>query len=88
MATTVRARRPPSPPPPTPLPTASKYRNFREVQLDADAKRAAASRGLSRKSVPPGGFDITPAEGKLLFVIVLVALGVRMFRLSWPTSVV
>ncbi|KAK2459324.1 hypothetical protein APHAL10511_008679 [Amanita phalloides] len=93
MAANVRARRPTSPPPPPPLspvlPTPSKFRHF----ADADAKRAAAARGfapgkLSHKSAPLGGFDITQAEWKLLFVIVLVALGVRMFRLSLPNSVV
>src|ERR1700759_5026943 len=95
MATTVRARRLTSPPPPPPslspassslLSGSSKY-NYH----DADAKRAAASLGLppgKLKHYPPGGFDITSAEWKLLFFIVLLALGVRTFRLSSPDSVV
>ncbi|KAF8627686.1 hypothetical protein AX15_004295 [Amanita polypyramis BW_CC] len=81
------------------LPTPSKFKHHRHQHqhqhLDADAKRAAASRGslapggkLSLKYYPPGGFDITWGECKLLFGIVLLALGVRMFRLSSPNSVV
>lgn len=94
MATTVRARRPASPPPllsPAP-PTASKYRFPKESYLDADAKRAAAAFGPlppgKLKYYPPGGIDVTPQELRLLFFVVLLAMGVRMFRLSWPDSVV
>ncbi|PFH47237.1 glycosyltransferase family 39 protein [Amanita thiersii Skay4041] len=108
MSASVRARRPASPPLTTPPigqplfspPPPPKYTPYvREDHLDADAKRAAASRGLGPGSgrmkhhhhqhqYPPGGFDITSGEWKLLFFVVLLATGVRLFRLSKPNSVV
>jgi dolichyl-phosphate-mannose-protein mannosyltransferase len=58
--------------------------------LDADARRAAASKGFvpGRKVYPPGGLNLAPTEWKLLVVIVVIAAGVRLFRLSKPNSVV
>ena len=59
--------------------------------MDADERRAAASKGegpRSRHHHPPGGLRITPGEWKLLAMIMIIAAGVRLFRLSKPTSVV
>jgi dolichyl-phosphate-mannose-protein mannosyltransferase len=65
----------------------------KEDHLDADARRAAASKGFgparaSGKYFASGGLNLTQGEYKLLFVIVLVACAVRLFRLSKPNSVV
>ena len=66
----------------------------KEEHLDADERRAAASKGLSPgygrtgKNFPPGGLNITAGEWKLLFFVVVIASGVRLFRLSKPNSVV
>jgi dolichyl-phosphate-mannose-protein mannosyltransferase len=59
--------------------------------MDADERRAAASMGFApgrTKYYPPGGLDLSSGEWKLLFVIILVACAVRLFRLSKPNSVV
>lgn len=59
--------------------------------MDADERRLAASQGLGpgrSKIYPLGGLNVTSGEWKLLFLIVLVAAGVRLFRLSKPNSVV
>lgn len=94
MSGHVRARRPASPPPgvahgaPTP---SQRFPHPRDEHLDADARRAAASKGFGPgrvKSYPPGGLHMTGGEWKLLFVVVLVAAGVRLFRLAKPNSVV
>ncbi|KZT20598.1 glycosyltransferase family 39 protein [Neolentinus lepideus HHB14362 ss-1] len=89
MNPTVRSRRPASPP----LGFAPRYPHVREDHLDADARRAAASKGLTRRDIgrkdyPPGGLNIASAEWKVLFIIVIVAVLVRMFRLPQPNSVV
>ncbi|TFY78295.1 hypothetical protein EWM64_g5720 [Hericium alpestre] len=84
----VRARRPASPPPSY---TSQRFPTPREGHLDADERRAAASRGYgpSRKSeFPSGGLHITSGEWKLLAGITLVASAVRLFRISQPNSVV
>ncbi|KAG6910171.1 hypothetical protein DXG01_012620 [Tephrocybe rancida] len=94
MSGHVRARRPASPPPGVPhaAPIASqRFPHPRDDHLDADARRAAASKGFApgrSKQYPPGGLNLTSGEVKLLFVLVLVAAGVRLFRLSKPNSVV
>ncbi|KAF9544586.1 glycosyltransferase family 39 protein [Agrocybe pediades] len=93
MSGTFRARRPASPPPGSsyPPPTSQRFPHPRDEHLDADARRAAASKGFApgrTKYYPPGGLDITSGDLKLLFVIVLVACAVRLFRLSKPNSVV
>ncbi|KAG6899351.1 hypothetical protein C0993_011042 [Termitomyces sp. T159_Od127] len=94
MSGHVRARRPASPPPGVAhaAPVASqRFPHPRDDHLDADARRAAASKGLSpgkNKQYPSGGLSVTESEVKLLFVLVLVAAGVRLFRLSKPNSVV
>ncbi|KAF8632407.1 hypothetical protein AX17_004848 [Amanita inopinata Kibby_2008] len=104
MSTNVRARRPTSPPPPLSLPPVPlmspgistptpppRYTYVRDEHLDADAKRAAASRGLAPTKMrhhSSGGFDLTTAEWRLLFFIVVLAATVRMFRISLPNSVV
>ena len=94
MSGHVRARRPASPPPGVvhpPPPPSQRFPHPRGDHLDADARRAAASMGLPpgrTKHFPPGGLNVTPGEWKLLFLIVLVAAGVRLFRLSDPHSVV
>ncbi|KAF8189749.1 mannosyltransferase 1 [Pholiota molesta] len=87
MSGNFRARRPASPPPGVshpPPPTSQRFPHPRDEHLDADERRAAASKGFApgrTKSYPPG-------EWKLLFLIVFVAAGVRLFRLSKPNSVV
>lgn len=90
MSGNVRARRPASPPPGLDRP-AQRFPYPREDHLDADARRAAASKALGHgrlKHFPTGGLALTRGEWKLLFVILLVAAGVRLFRLSKPDSVV
>ncbi|KAG2014255.1 mannosyltransferase 1 [Coprinopsis cinerea AmutBmut pab1-1] len=96
----VRARRPASPPPgmshPSPgVPpmTSQRFPHPREDHLDADERRAAASKGYGpvgsrTKQFPSGGLNITSGEWKLLALILLVACGVRFYRLSEPNSVV
>ena len=91
MSGKVRARRPPSPTPASlPRTTPQRFPHSREDHLDADERRIAASKGFrpGRSRHSPGGMNIEPAEWKLLAVIVLVAAGVRLFRLSRPNSVV
>ena len=55
--------------------------------LDADEKRATAVRGDLRKH-HSDKVKINNAEWKLLGVVTLIAIGVRLFRLSQPNSVV
>ncbi|KAI0337508.1 glycosyltransferase family 39 protein [Trametopsis cervina] len=92
MSASVRARRPPSPTPSLPhaAPLSQRFPNPRHGHLDADERRAAASRGYGpgRKSHPPGGVNLTSAEWKLLAFVLVVAMGVRLFRLSRPNSIV
>ena len=94
MSGNFRARRPASPPPDIPksLPMPSqRFPHPRGDHLDADERRAIASKGFGpgrTKGHPSGGLDIASGEWKLLFVIVLVASAVRLFRLSKPNSVV
>ncbi|OCH87088.1 glycosyltransferase family 39 protein [Obba rivulosa] len=92
MSGGVRARRPASPPPGLPhaAPTSQRFPHPRHDHLDADARKEAASRGLlpSRRTHAPGGLNLAPAEWKLLILVVLLACGVRLFRLSQPNSVV
>ncbi|KAF4574353.1 hypothetical protein EYR36_005686 [Pleurotus pulmonarius] len=90
MSGTVRARRPASPPPKLTQPP-PRLPHARQDYMDADERRIAASQGLApgrSKIYPLGGLNITSGEWKLLFLIVLVAAGVRLFRLSKPNSVV
>ncbi|PPR06352.1 hypothetical protein CVT26_004626 [Gymnopilus dilepis] len=72
--------------------TSQRFPHPREDHLDADEKRAAASKGYALgktgKRYPPGGLNMTSGEWKLLVVVVLVACAVRLFRLSKPNSVV
>ncbi|KAK0191625.1 glycosyltransferase family 39 protein [Armillaria mellea] len=87
-----RARRPASPPPGAPhTAPPQRFPHSRQDHLDADARREAASKGFvpSRgKSHAPGGLNLTSGEWKLLLVITIVAVAVRLFRLSSPNSVV
>lgn len=80
-----RARR--SPPPAFVFAGQSQY--LRQ-DYDADQRRAAASQGFAgrTKHHPSGGLSISQGEYRLLFLIVLLACGVRLFRLSKPDSVV
>ncbi|KAL0948909.1 hypothetical protein HGRIS_009018 [Hohenbuehelia grisea] len=90
MSGNVRARRPASPPPKL-TQTSQRFPHPRQDHLDADERRVAASQGFGpgrTKYFPLGGIDLTSGEVKLLFGIVLVAAGVRLFRLSRPNSVV
>ncbi|KAJ7667071.1 glycosyltransferase family 39 protein [Mycena rosella] len=94
MSGNVRARRPASPPPggSHALPaTSQRFPHARQDHLDADVRRAAASKGLAPgrvKAYPLGGLHISSGEWKLLVVILIVASAVRLFRLSKPSSVV
>lgn len=93
MPGNVRARRPASPPLGVPhaVLTSQRFPHSRDDHLDADARRAAASKGFAPgrvKYYPPGGLDLTSGEWKLLVVIIFVASAVRLFRLSKPNSVV
>ncbi|KAI6120079.1 glycosyltransferase family 39 protein [Pisolithus thermaeus] len=94
MSAGVRARRPTTPPLgfSNVTPSAHKYPPSlsRKDDLDADARRQAASKGYGpgHKSYAPGGLDITSGEWKLLVVVLIVATLVRMFRISHPSSVV
>ncbi|KII96143.1 glycosyltransferase family 39 protein [Plicaturopsis crispa FD-325 SS-3] len=84
MSGSVRARRPASPPLP------QRFPHPRQDHLDADARRELASKGFGpqRRSYPPGGLNLSSGEWKLLLVIVVIASGVRLFRLSRPDSIV
>ncbi|KAJ3557194.1 hypothetical protein NM688_g1605 [Phlebia brevispora] len=91
MSASVRVRRTASPPPGLAQPVhTQRFPNPRRDILDADEKRAAASRGYGpgRKLHPFGGLNLEPAEWKLLILIIIVAFGVRLFRISKPNSVV
>ncbi|KAG2124692.1 glycosyltransferase family 39 protein [Suillus clintonianus] len=92
MAANVRVRRPATPPPGLPhvAPSSHKYPPIRQDHLSADERREAASKGYGpgRRSHSPGGLNITSGEWKLLAVVLLIAIGVRMFRISKPDSVV
>lgn len=72
--------------------TSQRFPHPREGHLDADERRAAASKGFgparAGKSISPSGLGLTSGELKLLLVIVVVACAVRLFRLSKPNSVV
>jgi len=93
----VRARRPATPPPGLSHPppqvslTSQRFPHPKEDHLDADARRAAASKGFGpgrTKYFPPGGIDLSSGEVKLLFVVLVVAAFVRLYKLSKPDSVV
>ncbi|KAG2108540.1 glycosyltransferase family 39 protein [Suillus cothurnatus] len=92
MASNVRVRRPATPPPGLPhvTPSSHKYPPIRQDHLSADERREAASKGYGpgQRSHSPGGLSITSGEWKLLAVVLLIAIGVRMFRISKPDSVV
>ncbi|KAG5337066.1 hypothetical protein C0989_010951 [Termitomyces sp. Mn162] len=94
MSGHVRVRRPASPPPGVAhvaSVVSQRFPHSRDDHLDADARRAAASKGFlpgKSKEYLPGGLSLTEGEVKLLFLLVLVAAGVRLFRLSKPDSVV
>ncbi|KAI0092678.1 glycosyltransferase family 39 protein [Irpex rosettiformis] len=92
MAAGVRVRRPTSPTPSLPhtAPHSQRFPNPRHDHLDADERRAAASRGYGpgRKMHAYGGINMTSAEWKLLGVVVIIAMSVRLFRLSRPNSIV
>ncbi|KAJ7174473.1 glycosyltransferase family 39 protein [Mycena filopes] len=94
MSGNFRAHRPASPPPGAghaPPPTSQRFPHARQDHLDADSRRAAASKGLApgrAKVYPLGGLNIRPGEWKLLVVILIIASAVRLFRLSKPASVV
>ncbi|TDL15830.1 glycosyltransferase family 39 protein [Rickenella mellea] len=100
MSGSFRARRPASPPlglahahPPPPQQNHSqRFPQRREDHLDADERREMASLGFGprgrARTIAPGGLSLTIGEWRLLLVVVVIAAGVRMFRLSRPNSVV
>src|SRR5438445_10905862 len=77
MSGTFRARRPVSPPPASqPVLPSQRFPHSREGHLDADERRAVASKGFApgrTKSYPPGGLNLSSGEWKLLFFIILIA---------------
>ena len=94
MSGSFRARRPVSPPPDIPKPvftTSQRFPHPRGSHLDADERRAVASKGFGpsrTRNYPTGGLHITSGEWKVLVIVVLVAFAVRLFRLSKPNSAV
>jgi dolichyl-phosphate-mannose-protein mannosyltransferase len=94
MSGNFRARRPASPTPDVSKPmlmTTQRFPHPRGDHLDADERRAVASKGFGparTRNYPTGGLDISSGEWKVLVVVVLVAFAVRLFRLSRPNSVV
>ena len=92
MAASVRVRRPPSPPPQqiyTPPPTQPRFPHPKHEHLDADERRTQASKPyFAGRRTNPGGLNVTSAEWKLLILVVVVACFVRLFRISYPNSVV
>ena len=100
MSASVRARRPASPPPgythPTPTAAAplapQRFPQPRSEHMDADERRALATKGGAGpgrgKMYPPGGLNMSSGEWKLLFLLVFIAAGVRLYKLSKPNSVV
>lgn len=93
-AASFRARRPASPPlgasyPPAPV-HSQRFPHPASEHMDADERRASASKGssLRTKGHPPGGIRLSSGEWKLLLAVIIIAAGVRMFKLSHPTSVV
>lgn len=99
MSASVRARRPASPPAgythPTPAAAPLAPQRFpqpRSEHMDADERRALATKGGAApgraKMYPPGGLNMSSGEWKLLFLLVFIAAGVRLYKLSKPNSVV
>ena len=94
MSGSFRARRPVSPPPDISKPllaTSQRFPHPRGDHLDADERRAVASKGFGpsrTRNYPTGGLHISSGEWKLLIAVVLLAFAVRLFRLSKPNSTV
>jgi dolichyl-phosphate-mannose-protein mannosyltransferase len=94
MSGSFRARRPVSPPLDIPKPvltTSQRFPHPRGSHLDADERRAVASKGFGpsrTRNYPTGGLHITSGEWKVLVIVVLIAFAVRLFRLSKPNSTV
>ncbi|KAF8759711.1 MIR domain [Rhizoctonia solani] len=55
--------------------------------LDADERRANAQPGKLRKH-HIGGLNLAPAEWKILVIVVIIASFVRLYKISYPDSVV
>jgi len=55
--------------------------------LDADERKANAQPGKLRKH-HLGGLNLAPAEWKILVVVVIIASFVRLYKISYPDSVV
>ena len=99
-----RARRPPSPPldsppfgyPPKqldgdyPQPTSQRFPHNREDHLDADDRLQQAKSGSLRRPNYSsfGGIKMSSLEWKALLLIIAIAFGVRLYRISYPDSVV
>src|ERR1700742_1489994 len=77
-----------------PQPTSRRFPHGREDHLDADDRLLQAkleSRGPLRRSQQSsfgGGIRLSSLEWKILILISLVAVGVRLYRISNPDSVV
>lgn len=92
MSGKFRGRRAPSPTPFAAQPTTQRFPPRPQDIFDADQRRDAARldhKHLPRKTTyPPGGLRLRSDEWKLLIAICLLAVLVRLFRLSRPNSVV
>ncbi|KAG8860539.1 hypothetical protein FRB96_003793 [Tulasnella sp. 330] len=96
MSHDIRARtKAPSPTPSSaniasqPVPYQARFTPRPRDQLDADERKAVAKSGsLKRSQHSFGGLKLASAEWKLLLGIVILALFVRLYHLSWPNSVV
>lgn len=96
MSRDVRSRaKAPTPPPPSlnassqPPPYQARFPSRPHDQLDADERKATAISGSLKQSQHAfGGLRIAAAEWKVLVGVIVLALFVRLYHLSWPNSVV
>lgn len=91
MASEFRARGAKQASPPATLPPPQYQPRYppRDHHLDADERKALAQPGSLKQSQHAfGGLRLASSEWKLLAGIVVLALCVRLYHLSWPASVV
>ena len=71
--------------------TSQRFPHPRGSHLDADKRRAVASKGFGpsrTRSYPTGGLHITSGEWKVLIIVFLVSFAIRLFRISKLNSTV
>ncbi|KAG8955780.1 hypothetical protein FRC00_005275 [Tulasnella sp. 408] len=91
MASEFRARGAKQASPPATLPPPQYQPRYppRDHHLDADERKALAQPGSLKQSQHAfGGLRLASSEWKLLAGIVVLAMCVRLYHLSWPASVV